>query len=454
MMNPLRLSTVTISTMPAPVLRSAIFAAGVVGLLATSGLEGLQTNGAAPRADISAPFYTTTQERDGTPQSGSMSNDDPGQTDLRTDVAMAEPSLAGAAADASIANISIVNAPEPVAETAPSNAPPAEHAPPNEPAPAQVATANPQDGASGFDDLGAILREADKSARSFELVDRCTAQDSCVDQYLWTLYQRTPKEDSIKTVEWRDVTIERKIKVKGKTKSKTVTVAKAFTKLVDQDFGWKDPKAAERARMPMMDYVIGGMDRSFKLKLFHMLRAAEAAGLSPGITSAFRDDYRQSIASGLKAASNKSYHGGSSRGGYGYGLAADIVSVQGGTRNERWASSDRLWKWVDAHGKEFGIGRPYLGRDPPHVAPVDGEEYAKHNRGVRLAASNTKNASTKQAASNGKNAGIKQAASNGKNAKRVAMRDSSRAAKRAVTRDVPRPAKRPRTAAASKMRAS
>jgi hypothetical protein len=40
----------------------------------------------------------------------------------------------------------------------------------------------------------------------------------------------------------------------------------------------------------MMDYVIGGMDRSFKLKLFHTLHAAEAAGLSPGITSAFRDD--------------------------------------------------------------------------------------------------------------------------------------------------------------------
>jgi len=28
--------------------------------------------------------------------------------------------------------------------------------------------------------------------------------------------------------------------------------------------------------MTMMDYVIGGMDRSFKLKLFHTLHAAEA----------------------------------------------------------------------------------------------------------------------------------------------------------------------------------
>jgi hypothetical protein len=128
--------------------------------------------------------------------------------------------------------------------------------------------------------------------------------------------------------------------------------------------------------MPMMDYVIGGMDRNFKLKLFHTLHAAEQAGLSPGITSAFRDDYRQSIASGPKAATGRSYHGGSSRGGYGHGLAADVVSVKGGTRAQRVGSTEKLWKWIDQHGKEYGIGRPYLGKDPPHVAPIDGREYA------------------------------------------------------------------------------
>jgi hypothetical protein len=132
--------------------------------------------------------------------------------------------------------------------------------------------------------------------------------------------------------------------------------------------------------MTLRDYVIGGMDRGFKLRLFHILHAAEAAGLSPGITSAFRDDYRQSIASGLKAANDRSYHGGSFRGGYGHGLAADVVSVKGATRAERWTSTEILWKWIDAH-KEFGIARPYLGRDPPHVAPIDGREYATHYRG-------------------------------------------------------------------------
>ena len=166
-------------------------------------------------------------------------------------------------------------------------------------------------------------------------------------------------------------------------KGKMVTVTRSFTRLVDQDFTWKDPDAAEKAGMPMMDYVIGGMDRSFKTKLFHTLRAAEQAGMSPGITSAFRDDYRQSIATGKKAATGRSYHGGSFRGGYGHGLAADVVSVDGATRNQRWVSTEKFWNWIDAHGKEYGIGRPYLGRDPPHVAPTDGREYAAHHRGMK-----------------------------------------------------------------------
>jgi hypothetical protein len=213
------------------------------------------------------------------------------------------------------------------------------------------------------------------AAGSIEVLDECFVVDICIDRYLWALYQRTPKEDAIKTQDQRKVTV--------KKKGRSVTVTKTFTRLVDEDFGWKDPKAAEHVGMSMADYVIGGVDRDFKLKLFHMLHAAEEAGLSPGITSAFRDDYRQSIASGLKAADNRSYHGGSLRGGYGHGLAADIVSVNGATRAQRLIASETLWKWVDAHGKEFGIGRPYLDRDPPHVAPIDGKEYADHHSGMK-----------------------------------------------------------------------
>jgi hypothetical protein len=223
----------------------------------------------------------------------------------------------------------------------------------------------------------ALPRDVATPAGRIELVGECQLAEACIDQFLWALYQRTPKEDTIKERELRKVTVKRKGKLR--------TVTRSFTKLVDADFTWKDPKAAERTGMSMMDYVIGGMDRGFKLKLFRALYAAETAGLQPGITSAFRDDYRQSIASGLKAASNRSYHGGSLRGGYGHGLAADIVSVNGATRATRWVSTEALWKWVDANGRQFGIGRPYLDRDPPHVGPIEGQEYASRRGGAKVA---------------------------------------------------------------------
>jgi hypothetical protein len=208
---------------------------------------------------------------------------------------------------------------------------------------------------------------------SIEVVDDCVVLESCVDRYLWTLYQRAPKEDAVKVEEKRQVTVKRK--------GKQVSVTRTVSHVADEDFGWKDPKAADKANMPVVDYVIGGMDHDFKLRLFQMLHAAEQAGLAPGITSAFRDDYRQSIASGLKAADNRSYHGGSLHGGYGHGLAADIVSIKGATRADRLVSTNILWSWIDKNGRDFGIGRPYLGRDPPHCAPIDGEEYAKHQPG-------------------------------------------------------------------------
>jgi len=115
--------------------------------------------------------------------------------------------------------------------------------------------------------------EANRAVGSTEVLDECFVIDTCIDRYLWTFYQRTPKEDTIKTQEQRKVSV--------KKKGRLVTVTKTFTTLVDEDFSWKDPKAAEHAGMPMMDYVIGGMDRDFKLKLFHMLHVAEEAGLSP-----------------------------------------------------------------------------------------------------------------------------------------------------------------------------
>jgi hypothetical protein len=209
-----------------------------------------------------------------------------------------------------------------------------------------TALADPSTGAAVADPVAkAPLAESEVNVSPLKASDECVLSEVCIDQYLWSVYERAPKVDTIK--------VEEQIKTTVKKNGKSRTVTKTVTKFVTEDFTWKDPDAAEKAGMSVAQYVIGGMDRAFKARLYHLFRALDDAGLAPAMTSGFRDDYRQSIASGNKAATNRSYHGGSLRGGYGYGLAADIVSVKGQTRSERGISSQILWKWIDAHGKEY-----------------------------------------------------------------------------------------------------
>ena len=363
-MNPRRSAQVTMA------LCGTVGLAGwVVASLAGPGSTRIEHAGAAvpiaamPIDDPGSPALTA--EVVDAPQAIALGNVPVGNIAVASaDAATIAELVTGADADKSISD-----QPEPVVQAAlPA---PSQVLPPEAP-PVQVATANTLDPVL---EEPKVLDEPKAAATTLEIREECLAAEICIDRFLWALYERASKQDTIKVYEQRKVTV--------KKKRKTVTVTRTFTRLVDQDFTWKDPKAAERVGMPMMDYVIGGMDRSFRLKLFHALHAAEQAGLSPGITSAFRDDYRQSIASGLKAATDRSFHGGSFRGGYGHGLAADVVSVKGATRAQRWVSTEKLWKWIDEHGKEFGIGRPYLGRDPPHVAPVDGKEYVSRRGGAK-----------------------------------------------------------------------
>jgi hypothetical protein len=346
-MNPRRSAKVA-----AALCGTVVLAGWVVAWLGGFGSAGIENAGAVPIEERRAASLTADAELADASQTTPMGN----AAVANADAATAAESVTETATDTT----PVSDEPESIVEaTLPDSS---QMLPPESP-PVQVATASTPD---------PVHEDLKEAVSSIEILDECLVADICIDRYLWALYQRTPKLDTIRVHERRKVTVKRK----GKTR----TVTKSFTRLVDEDFTWKDPKAAEKAGMPMMDYVIGGMDRNFRLKLFHTLRAAEEAGLSPGITSAFRDDYRQSIASGLKAATDRSYHGGSFRGGYGHGLAADVVSVKGATEAQRSISTESLWKWIDAHGKEFGIGRPYLDKDPPHLAPIDGKEYAAHHR--------------------------------------------------------------------------
>ena len=171
----------------------------------------------------------------------------------------------------------------------------------------------------------AILERPDTPERTSSPLRRRAGTLEEVDQYLWEVYLRKPvKSDS------------------------------------SGDFTWKDPAAAKHANLPLKDYVIGGMDPEFREQLYHAGRAMDAAGLQWSMLSAFRDDYRQGLASGFKASVGNSLHGGSRRtGGYGHGRAIDITGPEG--------KESEVWRWIDSHGAKYGLHRPLPGADPAHI---------------------------------------------------------------------------------------
>jgi hypothetical protein len=172
----------------------------------------------------------------------------------------------------------------------------------------------PKEGAAVDSDTGSIPPQK----RAGSILDE-------VDDYLWEVYQRVPSK--------KDGT---------------------------GDFTWKDPAAAKHMGIAMKDYVIRGMDPEFREQLYHAGRAMDAAGLQWSMLSAFRDDYRQGLASGFKASVGNSLHGGSRRtGGYGHGRAIDITGAEG--------KESEVWRWIDAHGAKYGLHRPLPGNDPAHI---------------------------------------------------------------------------------------
>jgi hypothetical protein len=132
------------------------------------------------------------------------------------------------------------------------------------------------------------------------------------------------------------------------------------------DFTWKDIKAAARLGRSIEEYVIGGIDPDFREVLFELGHRMDAAGVEWTILSGFRDDFRQKLASGLKARVDNSFHGGSvATGGYGHGCAVDLASA------DRLADYN-VWKWVDRNGRDLTIHRPLKAADPAHMIPLPG----------------------------------------------------------------------------------
>lgn len=126
-------------------------------------------------------------------------------------------------------------------------------------------------------------------------------------------------------------------------------------------FTWKDFKAADRLNMGVCRYAIGGMHPDLRLILYHWGHLADWSGIEWGILSGFRDDFRQSIASGFKARTGNSLHGGSrATKGYGDGRAVDIWATDS-------SSLPKLLGHIDTVGARYGLLRPMKSNDPAHV---------------------------------------------------------------------------------------
>ncbi len=175
-------------------------------------------------------------------------------------------------------------------------------------------------------------------------------------------YDRTEKIDTVE------------VQVRARTKHH-----RAVYREEDGDFTWKDIEAGERRGESPEQFAIGNIEPDFAERLCRLVEVGKLEGYEFGITRGFADEYRQHIATGKKAADDKSYHGSRPELGPGHGEAVDIVSL-GDDRADVLHNNDRVWAYIDRYGpKEFGVGRPYGDNDSPHVGPVDGEEYlTKH----------------------------------------------------------------------------
>jgi len=226
MMNPRRSAQVTMA------LCGTVGLAGwVVASLAGPGSTRIEHAGAAvpiaamPIDDPGSPALTA--EVVDAPQAIALGNVPVGNIAVASaDAATIAELVTGADADKSISD-----QPEPVVEAAlPA---PSQVLPPEAP-PVQVATANTLDPVL---EEPKVLDEPKAAATTLEIREECLAAEICIDRFLWALYERAPKQDTIKVYEQRKVTV--------KKKRKTVTVTRTFTRLVDQDFTWKDAKAGK-----------------------------------------------------------------------------------------------------------------------------------------------------------------------------------------------------------------
>jgi hypothetical protein len=78
-----------------------------------------------------------------------------------------------------------------------------------------------------------LHHDAKEEPNEIKSAEECLSSELCIDQYLWSLYQRARKVDTIKVVEQKKASVVKKGKLR--------TIIQKIVKLVREDFTWKDP---------------------------------------------------------------------------------------------------------------------------------------------------------------------------------------------------------------------
>ena len=185
-MNPRRFATVAAAS-----CGTLVLAGWVVAWLAGFGSAGIENAGAVPIQDRRATSLAADAALAIAPQATAMGN-----------VAVANAGVATATDTAAASD-----KPESIVVAALPD--PSQMLPPETPS-VPVPTASTPD---------PVPNDAKETVDSVEILDECLVAEICIDRYLWALYQRTPKMDTIKVYERRKVTVRKKGKTKTVTKS-------------------------------------------------------------------------------------------------------------------------------------------------------------------------------------------------------------------------------------------
>ena len=167
------------ATMAASFCGTVVLASWVIACLAGFGSAGIENTGAGDRR---APALAADAAFADAPQATIIGN--------TTVVANADVEAAVSVSGTATGTTAASHEPDSIVEAA---LPDSSQMLPPETPPMQMTTTSAPD---------PMPNDAKDAVGSVEILDECLVAESCIDRYLWALYQRTPKMDTIKVHVW------------------------------------------------------------------------------------------------------------------------------------------------------------------------------------------------------------------------------------------------------------